>query len=144
MISVFSGRWPNEGRISCISSTCRGTPPTPPFSWKCSMQKRDSFHAWMGRSNVKLRAELNFDFCQFASDSGWGAWKDWVKSGWRHLGSWNPGSLSSTNASLHSFTSSCSSSRCHMFASCVRVQIVLNIWASFACARIRSHICLHV
>ena len=48
-LSLFIGRWPNEERTSCISSTCRGTPRTPPSSWRCSMQKRDSYHAWMGR-----------------------------------------------------------------------------------------------
>jgi hypothetical protein len=48
------------------------------------------------------------------------------------------------SASLHSSPSSCSSSRCHMFASCVRVQIVLNICPSLCTRRICSHICLHV
>ena len=76
------GRWPNEERTSCISSTCRGTPPTPPSSWKCSMQKRDSYHVWMGKSNKNYMQHWLFWVwpLQFASDSGWGAWKDWVKS----------------------------------------------------------------
>lgn len=73
----------------------------------------------------------------FASDSGWGAWKDWVKSA-------RAPSPRAPSASLPSAPSSCSSSRCHMFASCVRVQIVLNICSSLCTRRICSHICLHV
>ena len=47
---ISPGLWPNEGRTSCISSTCRATLPTQPSSWRCSTRKRDSYHAWMGRS----------------------------------------------------------------------------------------------
>jgi len=56
----------------------------------------------------------------FASDSGWGAWKDWVKkrasSIFCHL----------VRPFLPSSPSSCSHSRCHMFASCARVQIFVQ------------------
>ena len=80
---------------------------------------------WVGWT-TRLHAEFQVWPLQFASDSGWGAWKDWVKKArrassiFRHL---------VLRPFLPSLPSSCSYS--HMFASCARVQIrvqYLNIF----------------
>ena len=76
------GRWPNEGRTSCISSTCRATLPTPPSSWRCSTRKRDSYHAWMGKS---IRNISQPDFSTSPPPQRWLETEKFFLVGWHYI-----------------------------------------------------------